>query len=521
MDYRRFFTEAADPVEERQGPLSSSLQDARRGLPEPKDLLISLTQIRFERASISGVPSRDSIRALLQQHDPSDVRRIVAVLLFAIKAITYSPQWYIHRFNKMHSAASRIRCAWTSSRLRFIVKMARLVVRWNRMEAAAARVNGPQRSVEKSAHAATTQSGPRTADKRRQDAEETWARQYLKVVAPAPLKKKVFAVQYRRVMAELRYRYRKYLERARAYRRRVREFDNLPADRRRQMMAAEPPLGAEPTLDWFQMLSSLTHQQLFELSLRVQTSAINDDAGPIGSSYANPVDEYCAGRKLGAESFGLDIDAIDAYAKSDEAKEWDKMRRRNANPFDYVASRIFDHSEEMLLPTRNTTTERGEKAAYSCVKGGGVKITGLAELRSMRTLARFKGDPWFMPPRPVKALRETSFQSRCDPPSFAELDPFAKSLAVRGVKQAPVTKDPRVREKRATGLQAVSHELGNLKATYCSVADLLRSRKALEITLNLPPSKLVAPSRSATPSGASRPASAFAGTRSASALSRR
>src|SRR5690606_7295375 len=148
--------------------------------------------------------------------------------------------------------------------------------------------------------------GPKGAAKRRQEAEEAWTRELLTVTAPPQLKKKVLVVQFKRIMSELSRRWRAWRTKYRAYRAALRKVDMLPHDKRKSAREAIEKPGTEPTVDWFKMVNNLTHSQLFELSLRIQSEARGHEAVVVsGGNYVNPVDEYCAGRKLGGESFGL------------------------------------------------------------------------------------------------------------------------------------------------------------------------------------------------------------------------
>jgi hypothetical protein len=98
----------------------------------------------------------------------------------------------------------------------------------------------------------------------------------------------------------------------------------------------------------------------------------------------------------------------------------------------------------------------------------GPSMRGVAALRAMHTLAAFKSTPWWAPPRPVAGLREAAERelNRSNPPAFLQLDPFARSLALSGMRMPPAIADAKRNQERTRVLEEVSDQLPALVGRY-------------------------------------------------------
>ena len=458
-----FFDAFLSPAALREEEIAIDSRNLQR---PPGDILVmSLQQIALERMNVPPRPKFAVLKTVLGQHDRRDVDIVVAVCKNSIRMMTSSPQWYIHRFHRMVSSVRLIRHVWLASRYRFAKKIHHLVAAWSHDE----------ERVKKGRILRPTT----TSSSRQKGTEDDAVNDFLSVATPLELKHKVLLLQYRRLLREWKSKFFVWWKQRRERLQKIRDCDSRIRVQREVALTLLEPLPSPPKNRWYAQLSALTHEQLFELSLRLQ----HRTARAVQTTASEEEEEADTWVDSSLTTLGM----YQKQLRQRELLELPENRRRRR--YENITSKLFITSsnalgDESTLSSQERAAQR--EAQRRRVLSGNLRGT-VAELRTMGVVSKFKSQPWHLPPRParVSIAARANFQRNCNPPTFGQLTPMEQSLVSRGIASAPLLQSRRATNKRTSVMRTVAKEIETLPATQCTVSELLRSKRALEITLNV------------------------------------
>jgi hypothetical protein len=480
----------------------------------------ALRQIHIEMMAFIGRPNKVQLISFFKQLASTDLDVVSNIVKDLLIKSSRSMYYIMARFRILVKAKTLIRHTWLHSRFRFAMKIQALLQKWGKDE-----IEIRRRLTEAKLH-------------HRHSDDDSVMEQFLALEAPPELKRLVYLIFFKKAQREWLTKLRQWKTRTLEHAVRKEAVNRIAshAERQRQLraLALEEPPATPPQLDWYQTLHKISPTDRFEKCIQIQLSyqqklQERSSESPFGEggmekkkpvalrrgSAVNATDLVAALDEKDSDTswialtmMGLGRHARQIDARGSEAPDADgRVRFRNRSViknYGYVRSKI--PSRASVIDSTMSTTSPSRRQERD---GGAAPATrSLAQLRSdLPTLSAMKSEPWSVPSRAVGGAACSIFSRRSEPPTLQALDPFSKSLVLRGIVTPPAPRA--VAQKNATesaggepgsaarerlynahkeAMKRASQELRGMMGQQ-KLAEQLRSERLMKLLLEEPSKK--------------------------------
>ena len=458
----------------------------------------ALRQLQIEMMAFIGRPSPEQLISFFKQLHGSDLDVAANIIKDLLIKSSRSVYYIMSRFRTLVRAKTLIRHSWLASRFRFAMKIQALLVKWRNDEAEIRR-----RLQDCKLH-------------HRVDDNATVLEQFLALEAPVELKRLVYVIFFKKLQRE-------WLTKLRQWKQRVLEYNAAKeaamrlathAERQKQirdLQVFEPP-AKPPHLDWYQTLHQLTPTDRFEKCIQIQLSyqqKIHDSlAANNGGGGARSVEMGRRGSVVPMRDLLTALDehdqdtswiALTMMGMGRQVRQMESRLSVTGNirmsmvatsvipSYTHVRSKIAGRESFSLGGGSPSPGGRSSasRRTNTTTDGAAPAVRSLAQLRAdLPTLSSMKSEPWNVPPR-MEPGSPAFFARPSETPTLRAMDPFTKSLVLKGITAPPATMSvvkERLYNTRKDAMGRASQELRGALIGQ-TVKQQMRSERVLRLVL--------------------------------------